>query len=233
FDKWALYDVSRYCDQLVPDGMGGQEPRFTCDVWLTEVKTAYDLLNDFCSVFRAIPIWTGTEVSVIIDRPRDPVWTYTNANVVGGFERSYSARKSRHNAVQVTYSDKTNGYESAIEYVSDDEEIKKHGLNLSQITAFGCTSRGQAHRTGKWILETEKREKETITFTVGREGLMHLPGDIIRVADSHYAGTEIGGRVLAINGRKVTLDREISIDNASYFTYINGEATHSTIKIQS
>ncbi|MEE3700003.1 phage tail protein [Mannheimia haemolytica] len=233
FDKWALYDVARYCDQLVPDGMGGMEPRFTCNVWLTEVKTAYDLLNDFCSVFRAIPIWTGTEVSVIIDRPRDPVWTYTNANVVGGFERSYSARKSRHNAVQVTYSDKTNGYESAIEYVSDDEEIKKHGLNLSQITAFGCTSRGQAYRTGKWILETEKREKETITFTVGREGLMHLPGDIIRVADSHYAGTEIGGRVLAINGRKVTLDREISIDNASYFTYINGEATHSSIKIQS
>ncbi|HDL1801168.1 TPA: DUF1983 domain-containing protein, partial [Mannheimia haemolytica] len=223
----------RYCDQLVPDGMGGMEPRFTCNVWLTEVKTAYDLLNDFCSVFRAIPIWTGTEVSVIIDRPRDPVWTYTNANVVGGFERSYSARKSRHNAVQVTYSDKTNGYESAIEYVSDDEEIKKHGLNLSQVTAFGCTSRGQAYRTGKWILETEKREKETITFTVGREGLMHLPGDIIRVADSHYAGTEIGGRVLAINGRKVTLDREISIDNASYFTYINGEATHSSIKIQS
>ncbi|MDW0536549.1 phage tail protein, partial [Mannheimia haemolytica] len=130
FDKWALYDVARYCDQLVPDGMGGMEPRFTCNVWLTEVKTAYDLLNDFCSVFRAIPIWTGTEVSVIIDRPRDPVWTYTNANVVGGFERSYSARKSRHNAVQVTYSDKTNGYESAIEYVSDDEEIKKHGLNL-------------------------------------------------------------------------------------------------------
>ncbi|HDL3281580.1 TPA: DUF1983 domain-containing protein, partial [Mannheimia haemolytica] len=227
------YDVARYCDQLVPDGMGGMEPRFTCNVWLTEVKTAYDLLNDFCSVFRAIPIWTGTEVSVIIDRPRDPVWTYTNANVVGGFERSYSARKSRHNAVQVTYSDKTNGYESAIEYVSDDEEIKKHGLNLSQVTAFGCTSRGQAYRTGKWILETEKREKETITFTVGREGLMHLPGDIIRVADSHYAGTEIGGRVLAINGRKVTLDREISIDNASYFTYINGEATHSSIKIQS
>ncbi|WP_289333216.1 phage tail protein [Mannheimia haemolytica] len=233
FDKWALYDVARYCDQLVPDGMGGMEPRFVCNVWLTEVKTAYDLLNDFCSVFRAIPIWTGTEVSVIIDRPRDPVWTYTNANVVGGFERSYSARKSRHNAVQVTYSDKTNGYESAIEYVSDDEEIKKHGLNLSQVTAFGCTSRGQAYRTGKWILETEKREKETITFTVGREGLMHLPGDIIRVADSHYAGTEIGGRVLAINGRKVTLDREISIDNASYFTYINGEATHSSIKIQS
>lgn len=232
FDKWALYDVARYCDQLVPDGMGGMEPRFTCNVWLTEVKTAYDLLNDFCSVFRAIPVWNGTEVSVIIDRPRDPVWTYTNANVVSGFERSYSARKSRHNAVQVTYSDKTNGYESAIEYVSDDEEIKKHGLNLSQITAFGCTSRGQAHRTGKWILETEKREKETITFTVGREGLMHLPGDIIRVADSHYAGTEIGGRVLAINGREVTLDREISIDNASYFTYINGEATHSTIKIQ-
>lgn len=233
FDKWALYDVSRYCDQLVPDGMGGQEPRFTCNVWLTEVKTAYDLLNDFCSVFRAIPIWTGTEVSVIIDRPRDPVWTYTNANVVGGFERSYSARKSRHNAVKVTYSDKNNGYESAIEYISDDEEIRKHGLNLSEVTAFGCTSKGQAHRTGKWILETEKREKETITFTVGREGLMHLPGDIIRVADSHYAGTEIGGRVLAINGRKVTLDREITIDDTSYFTYINAEATHSSIKIRS
>lgn len=233
FDKWALYDVSRYCDQLVPDGMGGQEPRFTCNVWLTEVKTAYDLLNDFCSVFRAIPVWNGTEVSFIVDRPRDPVWTYTNANVVNGFERSYSARKSRHNAVQVSYSDKNNGYESAIEYVSDDEEIKKHGLNLQQVTAFGCTSRGQAHRTARWILETEKREKETIAFTVGREGLMHLPGDIIRVADESYAGTAIGGRVLAVNGKKVTLDREITIDDTSYFTYINSEATHSTIKIRS
>ena len=231
-DKWALYQVAQYCDQLVPDGFGGQEPRFTCNVWLTEQRSAYQVINDICSIFRAMPVWNGQQLTVVMDRPVDPVWTYTNANVdESGFSYTFSARKSRHNAIQVEYADKENSYEKAIEYVSDDEEIRKHGLNVKKITAFGCTSRGQAHRTALWLLQTEKLETKTVTFTVGAEGLMHIPGDIIKVADTHYAGTNIGGRVLAVNGMTVTLDREITISGNSYLSYINANAKHQNIKI--
>ena len=231
-DKWTLYQVAQYCDQLVPDGFGGREPRFTCNAWLTEQRFAYDVINDICSIFRAMPVWNGQQLTVVMDRPADPVWTYTNANVENGeFNYTFSAKKARHNAIQVEYADKDNSYERAIEYVSDDESIRRNGLNVKKITAFGCTSRGQAHRTGLWLLQTEKLETKTVTFTVGAEGLMHIPGDIIKVADTYYAGTNIGGRVLAINGKKVTLDREISINGNSYFSYINAQAKHQDIKI--
>ena len=231
-DKWALYQVAQYCDKLVPDGFGGQEPRFTCNVWLTEQRSAYQVINDICSIFRAMPVWNGQQLTVVMDRPADPVWTYTNANVdESGFSYTFSARKSRHNAIQVEYADKENSYEKAIEYVSDDESIRKNGLNVKKITAFGCTSRGQAHRTALWLLQTEKLETKTVTFTVGAEGLMHIPGDIIKVADTHYAGTNIGGRVLAVNGKTVTLDREITISGNSYLSYINANAKHQNIKI--
>ena len=231
-DKWALYQVAQYCDQLVPDGFGGQEPRFTCNAWLTEQRSAYQVINDICSIFRAMPVWNGQRLTVVMDRPADPVWTYTNANVdESGFSYTFSARKSRHNAIQVEYADKENSYEKAIEYVSDDESIRKNGLNVKKITAFGCTSRGQAHRTALWLLQTEKLETKTVTFTVGAEGLMHIPGDIIKVADTHYAGTNIGGRVLAVNGKTVTLDREITLSGNSYLSYINANAKHQNIKI--
>lgn len=233
-DKWTLYQVSQYCDQLVPDGFGGQEPRFTCNAWLTEQRSAYDVINDICSIFRAIPVWNGQQLTVVMDRPSDPVWTYTNANVEKGeFNYTFSAKKARHNAIQVEYADKDNGYEKAIEYVSDDESIRRNGLNVKKITAFGCTSRGQAHRTGLWLLQTEKLETKTVSFVVGAEGLMHVPGDIIKVADTYYAGTNVGGRVLAVNGKKVTLDREISVNGNSYFSYINDQAKHQDIKIVS
>ncbi|WP_077543104.1 TipJ family phage tail tip protein, partial [Rodentibacter genomosp. 1] len=233
-DKWALYQVAQYCDQLVPDGFGGKEPRFTCNAWLTDQRAAYDVINDICSIFRAMPVWNGRELTVVMDRPSDPVWTYTNANVENGeFTYTFSAKKARHNAIQVEYADKDNAYEKTIEYVSDDDAIRKNGLNVKKITAFGCTSRGQAHRTGLWLLQTEKLETKTVTFTVGAEGLMHVPGDIIKVADMDYAGTNIGGRVLKIEGKKVTLDREIDITAKSYLTYINAEAKHQDIKILS
>ena len=231
-DKWALYQIAQYCDQMIPDGFGGQEPRFTCNLWLTEQRSAYDVLSDLCSIFRAIPVWNGTELTFIMDRPSDPVWTYTNANVVGGqFSRQYSAMKARHNAIQVEYKDAENHYENTIEYISDDEQIRKFGLNLKKVTAFGCTSRGQAFRTGKWILETERLETETITFTVGSEGLMNIPGDIIRVSDNHFAGTNIGGRVQAIQGRTLTLDREIQFSANHFLSYINAQAKHQKIRI--
>lgn len=231
-DKWALYSIAQYCDQLVPDGYGNMEPRFTCNIWMTEQRSAYDVISDLCSIFRGIPVWNGTEMTFIIDRPADPVWTYTNANVINGeFSRQYSAKKSRHNAIQVEYKDKDNAYQSAIEYVSDNDLIRKNGFNLLKVTAFGCTSRGQAHRTGRWILETEKLETETVTFSVGSEGLMHIPGDIIRVTDNHFAGTNLGGRVLSVSGKIVTVDREITLPANSYFSYINAEAKHASIKI--
>lgn len=231
-DKWTLYQVAQYCDQLVPDGFGGKEPRFTCNAWLTEQRSAYDVINDICSIFRAMPVWNGQQLTVVMDRPYDPVWTYTNANVENGeFNYTFSAKKARHNAIQVEYVDKNNSYERMIEYVSDDDSIRKNGLNIKKITAFGCTSRGQAHRTGLWLLQTEKLETKTVTFTVGTEGLMHIPGDIIRVSDTYYAGTNIGGRVLSVDGKKVTLDREISINGNSYFSYINQNARHQDIKI--
>ena len=233
-DKWTLYQIAQYCDQLVPDGFGGKEPRFTCNLYKTELSQAHESINNLCSIFRAIPVWQGTQLTFIMDRPADPVWTYTNANVEKGeFSYTYSAKKSRHNAIQVEYADKDNAYERAIEYVSDDESIRRNGLNVKKITAFGCTSRGQAHRTGLWLLQTEKLETKTVSFTVGAEGLMNIPGDIIKVADTHYAGTNIGGRVLAVNGKKVTLDREISINGNSYFSYINAQAKHQDIKIAS
>ncbi|HDR0738549.1 phage tail protein [Pasteurella multocida] len=233
-DKWALYQAAQYCDQMVPDGFGGQEPRFTCNAWLTDQRKAYDVINDICSIFRAMPVWNGREFTVVMDRPADPVWTYTNANVIGGeFSYQYSAQKARHNEIHVEYVDASDSYERKIEVVSDDDLIRRHGLNVKKVTAFACTSRGQAFRTGKWILETERLETKTVTFAVGAEGLMHIPGDIIRVADCDYADTNIGGRVLAVNGRNVTLDKEISLWSNSYLTYIDGEAKHKDIRIVS
>lgn len=231
-DKWALYNVAKYCDQLVDDGFGGKEPRFTCNAWMTEQRQAYDVINDICSIFRAIPVWNGREFTVIQDRPSDPVWTYTNANVEKGeFTYSYSAMKARHNEIHVEYANAQNNYEKDVICVSDDDLIRRYGLNVKKVTAFGCTSRGQAYRTGRWILETEKLETRTVTFTVGAEGLMHVPGDIILVADNDYAGTQLGGRVLSVANKVVTLDREVPFKSGEQFLYYNQDAQVTGIKV--
>ncbi len=231
-DKWALYNVAQYCDQLVDDGFGGKEPRFTCNAWITEQRQAYDVINDICSIFRAMPVWNGREFTVIQDRPADPVWTYTNANVdKEGFTYSYSAMKARHNEIHVEYANAQNNYEKDVICVSDDDLIRRYGLNVKKVTAFGCTSRGQAYRTGRWILETEKLETRTVTFTVGAEGLMHVPGDIILVADNDYAGTQLGGRVLSVTDKVVTLDREVPFKTGEQFLYYNQNAQVTGIKV--
>lgn len=232
-DKWQLYAIGRYCDELVPDGFGGKEPRMTCNMWVTDQKKAYDLINDICSIFRAMPVWNGQALTAIQDRASDPVWTYNNANTMGGFTRQRSAKKARHNVIQVEYIDGNDFYEKKVESVSDDALVARYGQNVKKVTAFGCTSRGQAYRTGRWILETEKLETETITFTVGQEGVMHLPYDVIEVADSQYAGTNIGGRILAVNGTAVTLDREIEIDDESYLSYVSQRGITENVKIVS
>lgn len=232
-DKFMLYEIAKYCDELVDDGYGGKEPRMVSNLWIAEQRDAYNVISDMASVFRAIAVWDGTQFTAIQDRPTDPVCLYTQSNVVDGkFSRQYTAGKAIFTAVEVEYADERNLYQKAIEYVADDGMIARYGYNVKKMTAYGCTSRGQAHRYGKWVLETSRLEQCTITFAVGRQGLMHLPGDIIEVADNNYAGKVLGGRVIAINGKKVTLDQPVEIKGESYLNYITTDGL-TKIKIKS
>lgn len=232
-DKFMLYEIAKYCDELVDDGYGGKEPRMVSNLWITEQRDAYNVISDMASVFRAIAVWDGTQFTAIQDRPTDPVCLYSQSNVVDGkFSRQYTAGKAIFTAVEVEYADERNLYQKAIEYVADDGMIARYGYNVKKMTAYGCTSRGQAHRYGKWVLETSRLEQCTITFAVGRQGLMHLPGDIIEVADNNYAGKVLGGRVVAISGKKVTLDQPVEIKGESYLNYITTDGL-TKIKIKS
>ena len=232
-DKFQLYEIAKYCDELVDDGYGGKEPRMVSNLWITEQREAYNVLSDMASVFRALAVWDGTQFTAIQDRPTDPVCLYTQSNVLGGkFSRQYAAGKAIFTAVEVEYADERNLYQKAIEYVADNSMIARYGYNVKKMTAFGCTSRGQAHRYGKWVLETSRLEQCTITFAVGRQGLMHLPGDIIEVADNNYAGKVLGGRVVAISGKKVMLDQPVEIKGENYLNYITTDGL-TKIKIKS
>ncbi|ECF2367659.1 DUF1983 domain-containing protein [Salmonella enterica subsp. enterica serovar Mountpleasant] len=224
-DKWALYAIAQYCDHMVPDGFGGQEPRMTCNVYLADRRKAYDVISDFCSVMRCIPVWNGQRMTFIQDRPSDKVWTYTNANVVNGeFNYSYSAFKDRHNAAEIRFVDPADGWNVSVELVEDKADIAKNGRKVIQRDAFGCTSRGQAHREGLWLIQTELMETQMVTFSVGAEGLRHTPGDIIEVCDNDYAGASVGGRIAGVDvvSRTLTLDRDIELPAA-------GEASLSFI----
>ncbi|EHL2773988.1 host specificity protein J [Salmonella enterica] len=216
-DKWALYAIAQYCDQPVPNGFGQDEPRMTCNVYLADRRKAYDVISDFCSVMRCMWVWTGQKMTFIQDRPSDKVWTYTNANVVNGeFNYSYSAAKDRHNAAEIRFIDPQNGWNVSVELVEDKADIAKNGRKVLQMDAFGCTSRGQAHRTGLWVIQTELLETQMVTFSVGAEGLRHTPGDIFEICDADYAGASIGGRIVAVDvvARSLTLDRDIELPGA-------------------
>lgn len=217
-DKWALYAIAQYCDQPVPDGFGGTEPRITCNAYLTEQRKAWDVLGDFCSLMRGMPVWNGSTLTFVQDRPADKVWTYTQSNVVmpadgAPFIYSFSALKERHNAAEVRYTDPNNGWETSTELVENDAAIRRYGRNVLKMDAFACTSRGQAHRAGLWAITTELLETQTVDFSVGAEGLRHVPGDIIEICDSDYAGVTVGGRILSVDSltRTLTLDREVEI----------------------
>ncbi|AXC68583.1 host specificity protein J [Salmonella enterica subsp. diarizonae serovar 59:z10:-] len=213
-DKWALYAIAQYCDQMVPDGFGGMEPRMRCNAWLTTQRKAHDVLADFCSLMRCMPVWNGQKMTFVQDRPADKVWTYTNSNVVGGqFKYSFSALKERHNAVEVRYVDPMNGWKTSTELVEDHAAQVRYGRNVLKMDAFGCTSRGQAHRMGLWAIQTELLETQTVDFSVGAEGLRHTVGDVFQIHDNDYAGASIGGRIVAVDvvARTLTLDREVEI----------------------
>ncbi|MDN0423432.1 DUF1983 domain-containing protein [Escherichia coli] len=241
-DKWALYVIGQYCDQSVPDGFGGTEPRITCNAYLTTQRKAWDVLSDFCSAMRCMPVWNGQTLTFVQDRPSDKVWTYNRSNVVmpddgAPFRYSFSALKDRHNAVEVNWIDPDNGWETATELVEDTQAILRYGRNVTKMDAFGCTSRGQAHRAGLWLIKTELLETQTVDFSVGAEGLRHVPGDVIEICDDDYAGISIGGRVLAVNSqtRTLTLDREITLPSSgtTMISLVDGSGNPVSVEVQS
>lgn len=210
-DDGSLYVLSQFCDQLVDDGYGGKEPRFTLNAYITEQKSARELLDDIAGMFRGIALWDGMRFSVMLDNPQDPVASITNANVVDGlFTYSAMKRSERYNAVIVSWTDPNNGWSQVKEYVSDDALIDRYGYNETTMEAFGCTSRGQAFRTGKWLIETAKRETKKTTFKMAREAIRFIPGDVIEVLDNNYAATRLGGRIISHSGASITVDADVS-----------------------
>jgi len=210
-DDGSLYVLSQFCDQLVDDGYGGKEPRFTLNAYITEQSSARDILDKIAGMFRGIALWDGMRFSIMLDNPQDPVAAVTNANVVDGlFTYSSMKRSERFNAVVVSWTDPNNGWEQVKEYVSDDQMIDRYGYNETTLEAFGCTSRGQAFRAGKWLLETAKRETKKVTFKMARDAIAFMPGDVIEVMDNNYAATRLGGRIISHSGAAITVDADVS-----------------------
>lgn len=209
-DDGALYILSQYCDQLVDDGYGGKEPRMTLNAYITEQSSARDILDKIAGMFRGIALWDGMRLSVLIDAPQDPIAAITNANVVDGkFSYSSTKRSERYNAVVVSWTDPDNGWEQSKEYVSDDDLIARFEYNETTLEAFGCTSRGQAWRAGKWLLETAKRETKKVSFQMARDAIGFTPGDIVEVMDNNHAATRLGGRIVSHAGAQIRVDADV------------------------
>lgn len=194
-DRYSLYLIAQYCDVLVSDGKGGQEPRFTCNCYISSRAGAFKVLQDLASVFRGMAYWAAGSVTVTSDMPVDPAYIYTAANTIGSFKYTGSSLKTRYTCAVVTWNDPENAYQQAVEYVEDSDGVARYGLNKAEITAFACTSRGQAQRVGHWTLLTSRYETNTVTFTVGLDGTLAQPGQVISIADPSRAGKRTGGRI--------------------------------------
>lgn len=237
-DKFALYMIGQYCDHEVDNGFGGKEPRVRCNAYITDLRKAYDVISELCASMRIMPVWNGQTLTFIQDRPSDSVWPYTNANVVDGvFDYSFSPEKARHNVIEVRFIDPDNGWKTSVEQVSDDASLAKpgNGRNVLRVDAFGCTSRGQAHRHGLWILTTEKLEIQTVEFRIGAEGLRHSPGDIFEIADNDWVDTQIGGRILSVDteNKVLLLDRNVEkpVKGNAHVIVTDGSGMPKTIKV--
>ncbi|OLV42228.1 phage tail protein [Acinetobacter baumannii] len=226
-DKWSLYRLAQYCDQSVSDGLGGQEPRFTCNVYIQNAEDAFSILMKLAGVFRAIAFWDGTSIICDADIPQDTYFTYTRANVVGGvFEYSGTRARDRHNVVKVAWDNPANHYKTEYEFVRDENAIAESGqVRILELDAWGCTSRGQAQRAGHWALKSEQKETRTVSFKVGLDGHIPLPGRVIEIADELFAGRANGGRVSKISAdlKSITIDRDDVIAKAGDRLVINGE----------
>ncbi|HDT3543587.1 TPA: phage tail protein [Enterobacter hormaechei subsp. steigerwaltii] len=209
-DKWTLYQVAQYCDQPVPDGKGGSgtEPRYTCNVYVQERNDAYTVLRDFAAIFRGMTYWGGDQIVALADMPRDVDYSYTRANVVNGrFTYSGSTTNNRYTTALVSWSDPGNAYADAMEPVFEQELVARFGTNQLEITAIGCTRQSEANRKGRWGILTNNKDR-IVSFSVGLDGRIPQPGHIIAVADELLSGKVMGGRISAVNGRVITLDRD-------------------------
>lgn len=225
-DKASLYKLGQYCDGLVSDGAGGLEPRFTCNVYIQSADDAYTILSRLAGIFRAISYWDGDSIVCDADMPQDVFFNYTNANVIDGtFEYTGTRARDRHTVAKVAWDNPDNRFKTEYEFVRDQVAIAKHGVKVLQLDAWGCTSRGQAQRAGAWAIRSEQKDTQSVTFKVGLDGNIPLPGKVISVADNHYAGRFIGGRVSGISEdlKHITLDREITAKSGDTI-YINSEA---------
>lgn len=211
-----LYTIARYCDGMVDDGKGGTEPRFSINTSIASRNDAYKVISDICSTFRGMSYWSGGMVQTVQDSPTDPVYLFNNSNVVDGmFNRVGSARKDRHSVVHVQWNDPEDQYKQKIEYVEDPELILSLGYKRLDTIAFGCTSRAQAHRVGLWILYTEKVETNITSFEVGNDGMMVMPGDVVKIHDQWKAGKRNGGRLLSSTRMGCTLDKTTHVSAGS------------------
>ncbi|WP_048980386.1 TipJ family phage tail tip protein [Enterobacter asburiae] len=209
-DKWALYSIAQYCDEMVSDGAGGTEPRFTCNVFIQSQEDAWQVLNDLAAVFRGITFWGNDQIYVQADVPQDDVdWVYNVSNVIDGlFTYAGGSYKNRYSSCLVSWSDPQNHYSDTVEGVYDSALVERYDVRQTSLTAIGCTSQSEAHRRGRWVLLSNAKDG-TVSFGVGLDGYIPLPAEIIGVADPFRSGKENGGRISAVNGRQITLDREI------------------------
>ncbi|WP_151813249.1 phage tail protein [Acinetobacter sp. TUM15375] len=233
-DKWSLYRLAQYCDELVPDGLGGQEPRFTCNIYLQSAEDAYSILSKLAGVFRAITYWDGDSIVCDADIPQDTYFTYTRANIIGELDYNGTRARDRHNAVKVGWDNPANHYKTEYEFVRDEKAISEmRQVRLLELDAWGCTSRGQAQRAGQWALKSEQLETRTVTFKVGLDGHIPLPGKVIEIADQLFAGRANGGRVSAVSAdrKSITLDRDDVVAIAGDRLVINGENGNAQTRI--
>lgn len=207
-DKWRLYQIGQYCDELVDDGKGGKEPRFTVNVYIQKAEDAYKVLQNLASVFRGMSFWDGSNIVVDSDTPKDPVYTFSPANVVGGeFNYTGTRAKDRHSVVRVAWDNPDNDFKTEYEFVKDENAIATQGLRMLDINAFGCTSQGQAQRAGLWALKSEQLETRSVTFKTGLQGFIPQVGQVINIADDIFAGRAISGRIVGVNDNQISLDR--------------------------
>lgn len=226
-DKWALYDIAQYCDELVPDGFGGQEPRFTINAVINSSREAYDVLQTITSVFRGMAYWGAGVVTAVQDKPKDPVQVVNQTNVVEGqFTYTSSGLKDRHSVALITWNDPDDFYRPAVEVIEDPQLILRYGYRPIELVAYGCTSRGQAYRLGKWLLDTESSERETVSYTASFDHLGVRPGDIIEVADPAIAGSRQGGRIQSgSTTTSIKLDVPIRIYSGDTLTTVREDGT--------
>lgn len=212
-DKWGIYNLARYCDDMVSDGQGGLEPRFTCNVYLQKQATAYEVLQHIAGIFSALSYWNGEKIFLDADIPRDPVFTFTNANVVGGsFSYSGTRDRDRHNIIKVAWDNPANGFKTEYEYVRDERSIALNGIKPLDLAAFGCTSQSQAQRLGLRALKTEQLETQQVTFSAGLAAINCKVGDVIAISDASLAGKSNGGLISNVAGNVITIDRDAVIN---------------------